>query len=80
MTLTGYVPDLIKDFAQLVTAAFECLRKKQNEVTHWCIHPGGKKILETIAKSLNLENEDLKHAYNVLRQYGNMSSPTILFV
>jgi predicted naringenin-chalcone synthase len=81
MTLTGYVPDLIKeDFAQLVIAALNASGKKQNEVTHWCIHPGGKKILETIAKSLNLENEDLKHAYNVLRQYGNMSSPTILFV
>lgn len=81
MTLTGYVPELIKeDFAQLVTAALTASGKKQNEVTHWCIHPGGKKILETIAKSLQLGDSELKHSYNVLNRYGNMSSPTILFV
>ena len=81
MTLTGYVPDLIKeDFKGLATKALEATGLKQNDVTHWCIHPGGKKILEAISKSLNLDDDKLKCSYDVLRDYGNMSSATILFV
>ncbi|MBA2561862.1 MAG: type III polyketide synthase, partial [Chitinophagaceae bacterium] len=41
---------------------------------------GGKKILTSIQKSIDISKEDLHHSYNVLRDYGNMSSPTILFV
>ena len=52
----------------------------KDEITHWCIHPGGKKILEAIEKSMSLPTESLRHSYKVLNDYGNMSSPTILFV
>lgn len=53
---------------------------KQSEITHWCIHPGGRKILEVIQSKLSLSNEDLSCSKSVLSKYGNMSSPTILFV
>jgi predicted naringenin-chalcone synthase len=49
-------------------------------VSHWCIHPGGKKILDTIHKSLHFTNGHLDASYRVLKEYGNMSSATILFV
>jgi predicted naringenin-chalcone synthase len=52
----------------------------RDSVTHWCVHPGGKKILEAINKSLRLQENSLSQSYEILRQYGNMSSPTILFV
>ncbi len=39
-----------------------------------------KKILETIQKELDLSKDDLQVSFDVLRDYGNMSSPTILFV
>lgn len=81
MTLTGYVPDLIKeDFKGLATKALDAAGLKATDITHWCIHPGGKKILEAIAKSIDLDNESLKYSYDVLRDHGNMSSATILFV
>ena len=81
MTLTGYVPDLIKeDFKGLVDKALDTGGKKIEDVTHWCIHPGGKKILESISSSLGISNDSLKYSYEVLNDYGNMSSPTILFV
>ncbi|CAN5897345.1 type III polyketide synthase [soil metagenome] len=81
MTLTGYVPELIKeDFKGLVDKALESSGQHQRDVTHWCIHPGGKKILESISSSLAIPNESLNYSYNVLNDYGNMSSPTILFV
>ncbi len=81
MTLTGFVPGLIKeDFDKLVAKALQSSGKSKEEVTHWCIHPGGKKILESIETSLNISHEQLAYAYQVLDEYGNMSSPTVLFV
>jgi predicted naringenin-chalcone synthase len=49
-------------------------------VSHWCIHPGGKKIIDLIQKELALTSSDTEDARKVLSQYGNMSAPTILFV
>ncbi|MFN0081335.1 MAG: type III polyketide synthase [Ferruginibacter sp.] len=81
MTLSGYIPELIKaDFEKLVAAALEKTGRKKEDVTNWCIHPGGKKILQSIAESLDLQKEDFRPSYEVLNNYGNMSSPTILFV
>ena len=51
-----------------------------DDISHWCMHPGGKRILNAIEKSINITSEDLQHSYSVLKNYGNMSSPTILFV
>jgi alkylresorcinol/alkylpyrone synthase len=43
-------------------------------------HPGGRKVLEAISLSLNVEKAELVHSWEVLRDYGNMSSPTVMFV
>ncbi len=81
MTLSGYVPDLIEeDFNKLVSNALHHAQIDKGEISHWCMHPGGKRILKAIEKSIDISPEDLKHSYNVLKNYGNMSSPTILFV
>ena len=81
MKLSGYVPELIEqDFNQLLKNALQNAGMKEEEISHWCIHPGGKRILEAIEKSTSISNENLKYSYQVLNDYGNMSSPTILFV
>jgi predicted naringenin-chalcone synthase len=81
MTLSGYVPALIEeDFEKLVGQALKKQGISRNQISRWCIHPGGRKILEAIEKSLALPKKNLDHSYRVLREYGNMSSPTILFV
>jgi predicted naringenin-chalcone synthase len=81
MTLTSYVTDLIRaDFAGLVGNALKKSGKGREEVSHWCVHPGGKKILDAIYKSLSFTNGHLDASYAVLSEFGNMSSPTILFV
>ncbi len=49
-------------------------------IAHWAVHPGGKSILETIEKSLSLPHGALEDSYYVLRNYGNMSSATVMFV
>ncbi len=81
MTLTSYVTDIIRaDFAALVRNALGKSGIEQQDVSHWCIHPGGKKILDAIYKSLSFTNGHLDHSYAVLQQFGNMSSATLLFV
>jgi len=81
MTLSGYVADLIEeDFDKMVCNALLSANVKKEEITHWCVHPGGKKILEAVHNSLGFTNGQLQSSYDVLRDYGNMSSATILFV
>jgi predicted naringenin-chalcone synthase len=81
MTLSGYVPELIEeDFAEVVTRALKKSDLQLQQVDHWCIHPGGKKILEAIEHSMHLKKENLEASYKTLHEYGNMSSATILFV
>ncbi len=81
LTLSSYIPDLIQeDFNRLVGEAVSGAGMHKEDITHWCIHPGGKKILEAVHKSLEFTNGQLQHCYDVLNDYGNMSSPTVLFV
>lgn len=81
MKLSAYIPQLInEDIASLVQNALAEGGLDQSDITHWCIHPGGRKILEVIQSRLSLSAEDLSCSKSVLSKYGNMSSPTILFV
>lgn len=50
------------------------------DIQHWMIHPGGEKILQEIEKSLGLTKNQTQASWNVLREHGNMSSASILFV
>jgi predicted naringenin-chalcone synthase len=50
------------------------------DVKSWAIHPGGPKILAAAQESLNLSTDAMATSQEVLAEYGNMSSPTVLFV
>lgn len=51
-----------------------------DQIAHWAIHPGGRSILDRVEERLNLSEQQLHPAREVLREYGNMSSATVLFV
>lgn len=81
MTLSNHVPKLIKEeIKNLLESSLAKLNLSIDKITDWAIHPGGKNILEAVEQSLDLKHEDLAKSYDVLKNYGNMSSPTILFV
>jgi predicted naringenin-chalcone synthase len=81
MTLSGYVPDLIEeDFEKIVHRALLKETISKEEISHWCIHPGGKRILEAIHNSLGFTDGQLSASYQVLNDFGNLSSASILFV
>lgn len=52
----------------------------QSDIRFWVVHPGGSKVLDAVQKQLGLTDADLQFARTVLRNYGNMSSPTVMFV
>jgi len=77
MNLTSYVSGLIKENIKPMLAS---VNLKTSEIDHWAIHPGGKRILDDFCSALDLDKSKLSHTYQVLKDYGNMSSPTVLFV
>lgn len=69
--------------AHLPHAVAELLRRhglRPETVDHWLVHPGGPQILDAVEACLNLPSNALAISRSVLRRYGNMSSPTILFI
>jgi alkylresorcinol/alkylpyrone synthase len=53
---------------------------ERREVDRFCCHPGGVKIIDAIEESLELNQGELKIEREVLREFGNMSAPTVLFI
>lgn len=51
-----------------------------HDLLHIVAHPGGAKVIEAYQEALRLGENQLRHSRDVLRHYGNMSSPTVLFV
>lgn len=52
----------------------------RDDVDSWLFHPGGTKVLEALQDCLSLGPDALRHARATLRDYGNMSAATVLFV
>jgi alpha-pyrone synthase len=52
----------------------------QGDLDFWAIHPGGRQIVDKIKDSFELADPLVKDSYDVLQEYGNMSSCTILFI
>lgn len=81
MRLSSYVPEVIRTgIKNLTRSLLSKVQKNFSDISYFAIHPGGKKILEAIEQELGINRDQNKHAYDVLRNYGNMSSPTVLFV
>jgi len=81
MTLSAEIPGIFKaDIGKMSQNALAKAGFSTDDIKYWCIHPGGKRILEAISHGLNLTNEDMASSFKILREYGNMSSATILFV
>ncbi|MBL0234942.1 MAG: type III polyketide synthase [Chitinophagaceae bacterium] len=58
----------------------EFLMERRAQTDYWAIHPGGVKIVEAVKASLYLGESNVEDSLQVLKDYGNMSSPTILFI
>jgi predicted naringenin-chalcone synthase len=81
LVLSSYVPDVIAaNVNRIVDDLLSSYGAEQGEIPFWAVHPGGKAILDKVEKSLGLRPPQLAASRDVLRNCGNMSSVTVLFV
>ena len=78
MHLSKNIAGTIKENILPVVTTF--LKSYISEIDFWAIHPGGVKIVEAVRDKLNLTEANVEDSLQVLRNFGNMSSPTILFI
>jgi predicted naringenin-chalcone synthase len=79
MHLSGEVPGqlgrALRDSGTLITRGQEL-----SSIDWWAVHPGGRSILDAVQSSLDLPADAISCSRDILAQYGNMSSATIMFV
>jgi predicted naringenin-chalcone synthase len=81
IVLGAEVPEVAFSLIQgALTPLLERHRLSQSDIRFWVTHPGGSKVLLNLGRQLGLTDSALHSARTVLRNYGNMSSPTVLFV
>jgi alpha-pyrone synthase len=51
-----------------------------NDIDVWAVHPGGRTVLDAVEDAFHLDQTALAPSRAILRDYGNMSSPTVMFV
>ena len=81
MVLNAQLPRLIgSEIETLMNRTMAYFNIELDDITRWAVHPGGKKILEEVKKHVRIPDEKIAQSYEVLKDYGNMSSSTILYV
>ncbi len=69
----GGLPGLVDGFLEEVGLG-------RDDVDHWIVHPGGRRILDRVRAALGLSVEDLQVSYDVLATRGNVGTPSIFYV
>jgi predicted naringenin-chalcone synthase len=79
--LTPEVPALAAQYVSTVlddTLARN--RVTRSQISGWVLHPGGRDVLLAMREKIQLSGHDVRWSEGVLREHGNMSSPSVLFV
>lgn len=78
---SGNIPDLVRrDLRPIVDRFFAAQGLTPDQIAGYVSHPGGAKVLDALEACFDLQTGGMRHAREVLRQHGNMSSVTVLFV
>ena len=81
MTLSKKIPSTIeRHLRPWLEAWLNSHGVKIEAVGGWAVHPGGPRILSAVQKGLSLPEEAMSDSRQILAEYGNMSSPTVLFI
>lgn len=81
MTLSPHVPELLSQ--HLLPWLTEWLSGhgfRLTDIGHWAVHPGGPRILQAFTDATHLPPEAVQVSRDILRRYGNMSSPMLIFI
>ncbi len=81
VVFAGRIPQIVEAHAQKDLSAFLARHDHElSDVSEFLFHPGGVRVVEAYEKALGLNPEALRWSRAVLRDFGNMSSTTVLFV
>lgn len=69
-----------KHFGPAIEEILDRMGLTRDDVSRYCCHPGGGKVIHALEETLSLERRSLDHERAVLADYGNMSAPTVFFV
>lgn len=76
-------PEVPEQAAAHVDQVFEQQLKEsglmRQDISTWLVHPGGRLVLDAVGRRLGLQNGSLRWSAEILRDYGNLSSPSVLF-
>ena len=73
-------PFIENELADAVDGMCGKLGIAREDIDRFCCHPGGVKVIDAIETALHLNQGELNLEREVLRDYGNMSAPTVMFV
>ena len=79
MVLSGQVPGAIREMLRDCRDAV-LHGRSVDDIDLWAVHPGGRSVLDAVERALRLGPAALTASREVLRQNGNMSSATVMFV
>jgi alkylresorcinol/alkylpyrone synthase len=75
------IPPFIEaELAQAVEQICARIGVERDDIDRLCCHPGGVKVIDAIETALHLNQGELNIEREVLRDFGNMSAPTVMFV
>jgi alkylresorcinol/alkylpyrone synthase len=75
------IPALVrKDMREVIDRFLEEQRLALSDIDGFVCHPGGAKVLEALEDVFELQRDGLTHSRAILRQFGNMSAATVMFV
>src|SRR6202166_1109112 len=75
------IPDFVRDnIGPAVTEILARMKLSANDIDRFVCHPGGTKVILALERALSLDQGTLDHERDIITEYGNMSSPTVLFV
>ncbi len=81
MVLDPEVPAKIEEhFDRIIYPFLQRNKLEIHDIEHFIFHPGGKKIVKMVEEILHASGKNIDLTKEVLRQYGNMSSATVLYV
>jgi predicted naringenin-chalcone synthase len=75
------LPDVASEgLLDLVDGFLAANNLEHSAIDHWLVHPGGRRIIESVQEALSLSREDVAASYDVLAERGNMGTPSIFYV
>jgi len=81
VVLSADVPKVVEaNLRRDVDAFLACHGLERGAIRRWIAHPGGPKVLEAMAAALDLDSDALAVTWRSLREVGNLSSASVLFV